>query len=1115
MPDVAGILGEAEWLTRLARSLTGSAAEADDVVQDTFVAALRSPPDPDREVRPWLRRVVTNIVRMRHRGRVRRDAREAVIEQITEPMRTPEQVLERARIERTLTDLVLALEEPYRTTILLRYREGLTAETIAQQQGVPAGTVRWRLKTGVDRLRARLDERESPKTWRAAFAPFLAMRRKRTPWWRLVMAKAMTKVGVAVIVLLLLAIGGGVYAWQVRRGAHGGDRTTAAAAGGTLAIVRGGGANDPVVFAQAGLGRRMLAGRVTFHGAPFAGATVRVIHALTQTPVGETRSASDGRFAFEGLTADAFVVAAVATDKTALPRRVDLRAPKVAAIELALTGCSHVRGIVSDSSGAPIAHAHVARQETAWPFADTDALGHYDLCTHFGEADLLFSASGYHSVIAGVVVNASTQRDIVLLPEVVVAGTVVGPDDKPVADAWITIDPRGKGNIRDAAVFGRSSADGTFRLTGVAPGHVQVSAVAPGLASRRIGIVAGPGETVERVVVRLDRASRITGHVRERGQPVSGASIALRVGSIAVPELAVTQTDGSFTIDRAPRGELGVVVDHYTVIAPRSLRVNDGETKAEIEVSSLPIITGTVTRHGAPAADAIVTCPGPAYGLGAGGRPVTDATGGFSCQVISEGPTTLVATDADGNWGYAQVSIAHGTGDQVVTIELRLSGTICGTVRDEAGTAMRGITVKANNPGADDSGEDTSGDDGAFCVRYLQNAGTFRLAAFAGGQKLEPAVPLPPATLVHGRAEVAIMLAAPKSSISGVVVDDAGAPVADVAVRVRAEAAHGEALSFDETSPLALTLTDIQGHFSIEHLADGAYAVLAFARDGSERRLEPVTAGTHDVKLVLAAAGAIDGTLVGFATTPVITGALLAGGHEPVDFEVDGDRFSAHGLSPGSYTLIADTGGHDSDSKRVTVAAGTTASVVLTSRGVGTIAGTVQDWKTHAPIAGARCGKPAPRDGENIGVIYNSPDNEVSSDAAGHFTVEGTAGEILIVCRSNDHFGMKFATIPRDKTTELVVSVVQQGETGSIDAQFLTGGLIRKFEVIEPNGAAAKAGLLVGDEVIAVDGPSVTDLDGRSTMRVITQRPAGTTAALTILRGGTTRTIVVTVHAAE
>ena len=428
MPDVAKLLSEAEWLTRLARSLTGSAADADDVVQDTFAAALRLPPDPDRPVRPWLRRVATNIVRMRHRGRVRRDAREAVLAQITEPIRTPEQLLERARIERTLTDLVLALEEPYRTTLLLRYREGLTAELIAKQEGVPAGTVRWRLKTGIDRLRTRLDERESPKIWRAAFAPFLAMRPKRTPWGRLVMAKAMSKISVAVVVLLLLAIGGGAFVWRAHRGgSHAEPAGRASSRAQPIAVMQGSAA-DPVVFAQAGLGRRNLVGRVTFQAKPFAGATVRVIHALTQTEIGEAKTADDGTFSFSGLPADTFVVTAAATDKTALPVRVDLRAPKQAAVEIALVGCSHVRGVVNDSSGAPIAHAHVSREDTAWPFAETDALGHYDLCTHFGEATLLFTASGYQGATATLTVDAHTQRDMVLLPAAVVAGTVVGVD---------------------------------------------------------------------------------------------------------------------------------------------------------------------------------------------------------------------------------------------------------------------------------------------------------------------------------------------------------------------------------------------------------------------------------------------------------------------------------------------------------------------------------------------------------------------------------------------------------------------------------------------------------------------------------------------------------------
>lgn len=69
--------------------------------------------------------------------------------------------------------------------------------------------------------------------------------------------------------------------------------------------------------------------------------------------------------------------------------------------------------------------------------------------------------------------------------------------------------------------------------------------------------------------------------------------------------------------------------------------------------------------------------------------------------------------------------------------------------------------------------------------------------------------------------------------------------------------------------------------------------------------------------------------------------------------------------------------------------------------------------------------------------------------------------------------------------------------------------------MIETSGAAAKAGLQVGDAIVAVDGASVTDIDGRATTAVITQRPVGTTTALTIQRGAATRTLTVTVHAAD
>jgi RNA polymerase sigma factor (sigma-70 family) len=53
--------------------LTGSAADADDLVQDTFTRALERPPaDRERDLRPWLLRVATNLGRDLLRARKRR-----------------------------------------------------------------------------------------------------------------------------------------------------------------------------------------------------------------------------------------------------------------------------------------------------------------------------------------------------------------------------------------------------------------------------------------------------------------------------------------------------------------------------------------------------------------------------------------------------------------------------------------------------------------------------------------------------------------------------------------------------------------------------------------------------------------------------------------------------------------------------------------------------------------------------------------------------------------------------------------------------------------------------------------------------------------------------------
>src|SRR5438477_11494848 len=120
------LLEHATWLRRLAAGLVGDRTLADDLVQDTWVAALSHPPDQSRSARPWLARVVRNAARFRWRSDANRAAREAVAaEQAERATPTSEELLARHELQQLLAKLVGELDERFRVTILLRYAEGL------------------------------------------------------------------------------------------------------------------------------------------------------------------------------------------------------------------------------------------------------------------------------------------------------------------------------------------------------------------------------------------------------------------------------------------------------------------------------------------------------------------------------------------------------------------------------------------------------------------------------------------------------------------------------------------------------------------------------------------------------------------------------------------------------------------------------------------------------------------------------------------------------------------------------------------------------------------------------------------------------------------------------
>lgn len=166
------LLREESWVRSLARRLVRDEARADDLVQETWVAALQRPPREGTSLRPWLATVIRNRVRQDVRGGHRRRAREEDrIEEREVP--APEDLADLADQQRRVVEAVLALGQPHRNTVLLHYYGGLAPREIAKREGIPASTVRTQLSDARKRLRHRLDTASGGdgRTWALHLIP--------------------------------------------------------------------------------------------------------------------------------------------------------------------------------------------------------------------------------------------------------------------------------------------------------------------------------------------------------------------------------------------------------------------------------------------------------------------------------------------------------------------------------------------------------------------------------------------------------------------------------------------------------------------------------------------------------------------------------------------------------------------------------------------------------------------------------------------------------------------------------------------------------------------------------------------------------------------------------
>jgi RNA polymerase sigma-70 factor (ECF subfamily) len=155
---------ELEHLHHLAQALAGAGRFADDAAQDTMLTALSQRDAPLQRLRAWL----STVLRHRLQRLARREAQRAEVErQRARPEALPgsDDIAASAELHRRLADEVAALDEPYRTAVVLRFFRDLPTATVAQQTEVPVETARTRIKRGLARLRQRLNQRYGGAAW--------------------------------------------------------------------------------------------------------------------------------------------------------------------------------------------------------------------------------------------------------------------------------------------------------------------------------------------------------------------------------------------------------------------------------------------------------------------------------------------------------------------------------------------------------------------------------------------------------------------------------------------------------------------------------------------------------------------------------------------------------------------------------------------------------------------------------------------------------------------------------------------------------------------------------------------------------------------------------------
>jgi len=525
------LLAEGRALRALAQSLLG--ADGDDALQEAHAAALARP-DAARRLGPWLAGTVRRLALRWRRDGSNRRAREAIVARgDVDAAADPARVAEAADTAAAVANAVRALDEPFRSAIVLRYWRGLSPEQIAVELGVPHNTVRSRLQRGLERLRAQLDAKYGERS-RCSGALALLANREDTVLAAAASGGALLVLGVAMKTKLMVAaallIAAAFTVPMLLDAPPAIARSEPAAAAPIVAAPAGAdeNANAAPDREAAPVPRAVIAPPpsdappeqplkvapwlarflvVDVDDRPVAGATVTVEileqyqrHALTPVaPLAELRTDRDG---VATATFELLPVVARATKASRLSARTMLTLVPDGVAKLVLETPVALRGIVRRGDGSPAAGAAVTARGSGFSSgvrgwtphpapATADAAGRFELQVLLhGSYELSATLDGARTLPARVGVTSPTpdEVELVLPGGFSLRGVVGDANGEPVAGAAVRAwrepgddrrDFERAGGATDAA--GRFAIDvkkrARYELIASAEGHANSDAV--------------------------------------------------------------------------------------------------------------------------------------------------------------------------------------------------------------------------------------------------------------------------------------------------------------------------------------------------------------------------------------------------------------------------------------------------------------------------------------------------------------------------------------------------------------------------------------------------------------------------------------------------------------